>query len=192
MSPRTRCGVLGAALAGCALLPVEADSGASVLDVLALLLQSKGAAVALLVGLTVGLPYVFGLLVLAHAATRGSFAAWGLRVAASLLMVEVFVLGLALAVRGVGMAPWALAGVSGSAVLARVAAGFSERASGRSIPPMFFVRWGAVLIAASFGWLRLQFVGDPTQPGIALLATCVCAALLAAAASPPPAANSPA
>ena len=174
--------VLGLALAGCGVLPLE-PSGLSIVDLL-LAFVRRDPWMGLSLGLTLGLPYGFGLLVAAHGATRGTFGAWGLRAATSLLILEVFLLGLLLAVRGAGLAPWALAGVSGSALLARVGEALAARAASRTTPPAFFIRWGAVLVAATFGWIRLQFVGDPTMPGIAIMATCGCAALLAAASAP--------
>lgn len=181
-SASTRCGVLGALLAGCALLPLDPDSGQSVFDLVVDVVRGDLLS-GLLLGLTVGLPYVFGLLVAAHGASRGTFGAWAIRRGTELLIVEVFLLGLLIANRGQGFAPWALLGVSGSAILARVGEVFAARV--RPTPVLFFTRWGALLVAATFGWLRLQFLGGGVQPGIALTATCICAAMLAAAAGVP-------
>ncbi len=188
-SASTRCGILGALLAGCALLPVDADTGTSVLDLFVDVLRGDVLA-GLMLGFTIGLPYVFGLLVAMHGASRGTFGAWAIRSATGLLILEVFLLGLAIANRGQGIAPWALLGVSGSALLARVGEAFAART--RPTPPMFFVRWGALLVAATFGWIRLQFIGGEIRPGIAILATCFCAAMLAATAAVPKPEQSPA
>lgn len=181
-SVRRRTGVLGALLAGCVLLPVDADTGLSVFDLVLLVLRDDVVS-GLLLGLTLGLPYVFGLLVALHGLGRGRFGAWGIRGATDLLIVEVFLLGLQLAKGDHGIAPLSLLGVSGSALLARLGESFAARV--RPTPVTFFMRWGALLIAATFGWLRLQFIGGDVRPGIAITATAVCAALLAATAAVP-------
>jgi hypothetical protein len=181
-SATTRCGAVGAVLFGCCLLPLDADSGTSVFGLVMDVLRADFFS-GLMLGLTVGLPYVFGLLVLFHALTRGAFGAWGIRSAQALLIAEVFMLGLMIANRGQGIAPLALLGVSGSAMLARLGELFAARVRPTSV--MFYVRWGALLIAATFGWLRLQFVGGDVEPGIAIVATALSAAMLAAAAAVP-------
>ena len=181
-SPTTRCGAVGAMLFGCCLLPANAATGASVFDLVIDVLRADVFS-GMFLALTIGLPYVFGLLVLFHGLTRGSFGAWAIRGAQTLLIAEVFVLGLMIANRGQGIAPLALLGVSGSAMLARLGELFAARV--RPSPVMFFMRWGALLIAATFGWLRLQFVGGDVEPGIAIVATALSAAMLAAAAAVP-------
>ncbi|MCR9166133.1 MAG: hypothetical protein ACE37F_21830 [Nannocystaceae bacterium] len=181
-SATTRCGVVGALLLGCCLLPLDAESGMSAFGLFIDVLRGDVVS-GLLLGLTLGLPYLFGLLVLLRALTRGSFGAWAIASAQTLLIVEVFMLGLMIANRGEGIAPLALLGVSGSAALARLGEFFAARV--RPTPVAFFVRWGALLIAATFGWLRLQFVGGDVEPGIAIVATALSAAMLAAAAAVP-------
>ena len=181
-SVRRRAGVLGALLAGCVLLPVDPDTGLSVFDFLIRMLRDDLVS-GLLLTLTLGLPYVFGVLVAMHGLGSGRFGAWGIRSANDLLVVEVFLLGLNLANGGRGIAPYALLGVSGSAMLARLGEFFASRV--RPTPPMFFIRWGALLIAATFAWFRVQFIGGDVRPGIAITATAVCAALLAATAAVP-------
>ncbi len=181
-SATTRCGAVGALLFGCCLLPADADSGTSVFELVVDVLRADLVS-GLLLGLTIGLPYVFGLLVALHGLTRGSFAARAIHSAQTLLIAEVFMLGLMIANRGQGIAPLALLGVSGSAMLARLGELFAARTRPTSL--MFFVRWGALLIAATFGWVRLQFVGGDVEPGIAIVATALSAAMLAATAAVP-------
>lgn len=182
LSATTRCGAVGALLFGCCLLPLDSDTGSSIFGLFIDVLRADFVS-GLLLGFTVGLPYVFGLLVVFHGLTRGSFGTWAIRSAQTLLIVEVFMLGLLVANRGQGIAPLALLGVSGSAMLARVGELFAARTRPTSV--MFFVQWGALLIAATFGWLRLQCVGSDFEPGIAIVATALSAAMLAAAAAVP-------
>lgn len=181
-STSTRCGVVGGLLFFCGLLPANADSGTSVFELVLDVMRADFMS-GLFLGLTLGMPYVFGLLVLVHGLTRATFGAWAIRSAQTLLIVEVFLLGLLIANRGQGIAPLALLGVSGSAMLARLGEVFAARV--RPTPVAFFTRWGALLIAATFGWLRLQFVGGDVEPGIAIVATALSAAMLAAAAAVP-------
>ncbi len=177
------CGVLGALLFGCALLPLDDDSGFSIIDVVLLVMRDDVIA-GLLLSLTLGLPFLFGLVVAVHVATRRTFGTTALRGAAMLLLIEVTLLAMTLANQGEGIAPWALLGVSGSALLGMLGEAMRARVDGIPTAPAFHVRWGAVLIAATFGWLRLQFI-DHEPPGLAVVATCLCAALLAGAAARP-------
>lgn len=170
-------------LFGCALLPIDTDSGFSIVDVVLLVLRDDIVA-GLLIALTLGLPFGFGLLVAVHVATRRTFGAMAIRGASMLLLIEVTLLAMSIANQGEGIAPWALLGVSGSALLGMLGEAMRARVDGVPTAPAFHVRWGAVLIAATFGWLRLQFIGHE-PPGLAIIATGICAALLAGAAARP-------
>ncbi len=174
------CAAFGLALAGCAVLPIIPDSGLSVVNLVIAAIADDWLN-GLMLALTLGLPYGFGFAVAVCAGARGRFGATAVKATALLLVLEVSLLALLLAHSGEGLAPWALLGVTGTALLSVLVQDIGARTRGVPTPTSFYTRWGAVLTAATFGWLRLQFIGHE-PPGVAVIATCGCAALLAAAA----------
>lgn len=175
--PPLHVGLLGLLLFFCAALPFDPDSGTTVVSLIVRALGDDWLS-GLMLAITVGLPFGFGLSVAVHVFLRGRFGYVAIKAAAMLLLLEVSLLALLLAHEGEGLAPWALLGVSGSALLGVLTEQLQRRVHPGLTPISFYIRWGALLIAATFGWLRLQFIGNDA-PGACITATAVCAALLA-------------
>lgn len=171
--PRT-CGLLGLLLFGCILMPLDGAGSPSVLATLWMLLQHNfvyGAIFAAIV-----MPFFgFGLLVAAHVFAPRVGNVHVLRWANNTLIAELlFIVVFVSSVGSEASVPWALLGVIGSALLARLGALLTEETLG----PRFFVRWGALLIAASFTLLTLSTLRDGGSLdsfgiAVALLATAI-------------------
>ncbi len=175
------CGVFALALAGCIALPLSADTGRSVLD---LLLEAfhKDWLDGIVLGLVFGPPYAIGLCIALATFTGGRWGATLVKVPLVLLHLEVLMLALVLVHGDERRQAWGLLGFSIVMVLRLLARAARSRSTGTHATLGWLARTGGILVAGLFGWLRLQVPGPDV--GIAVSATLVTAVLMAATARP--------
>jgi hypothetical protein len=159
--------VAGAALFGCAALPITPEGESFVQLLGAAFSRDLLEGAMMLVGL--GSPFLFGLAAAGAAVAqgRGRSADYAARVALHTVLAAVhtqlMLVAFVLAWKGVGVASGALAGfalVSGVAFAwrsARDRAASDEADGGPSV--RFFLRWGASVLAGVAVWSRLQVLG---------------------------------
>ena len=176
-SPGPGAALAGLGLAATAMVPFEAG-GSSPLQVIvdAFAEHWANGVVSLLV---LGAPYLLGLTVAAAAVLRSTLGLVLVRVPVAILYAELVGLCLLVASQPEPLrARWSLIGFTVVATLSAIARVSGERRAGTGPNVAWLARWGAMLIAAAFGWLMLQ---DPPSfaeaPG--LWATFVAAVVLA-------------
>jgi hypothetical protein len=177
-----RVTLCAALLGGAACLPLGQGDGTSLAHVLWHALREDWLS-GLLFVVIMGAPHLFAWTVVAASRTGGHYFALWTRAWVVLLQTEVALIGL-FVLRSIDeasmRAPWAIVGFAAVTVVF-----FSYRLASPSVPEHrrdlgFFARWGALLIAGTFGWFELQWLGGAQAPGPWLHATLAAAFALAA------------
>jgi hypothetical protein len=171
--------MFGLALAGSVALPFHPDSGRSLLDAL-LEAFGRGWFDGSMTALVVLPPYAIGLFVAMATFTGGRRGATLVKVPLVLLQLEALLLALMLLDANAGRATLAFLGFTIVMALRLLARAAASRSRGTHASLGWLARTGGLLVAGTFGWLRLQASGD--EIGIAISATMITAALMAATA----------
>lgn len=178
-----RVTLAAALLGGAAWLPMTQEDSTSLARVLWQALREDWLS-GLLFTVVFGAPHLFALTVVAASRTGGRYLALWARGWVVLLQTQVVLIAL-IVLRSMDearlRAPWAIIGFATVTVLF-----FSYRLASPSVPEHrrdlgFVARWGALLVAGTFGWFELQWLGGSEAPGPWLHATLATAFALAAA-----------
>lgn len=170
-------------LGGAAWLPLAQDDSPSLARVLLEALREDWFS-GVLFTVIFGAPHLFALTVVAASRTGGRYLALWARAWVVLLQTQVVLIAL-MVLRSMNesslRAPWAIIGFAAVTV-----SFFSYRLASSRVPEHrrdlgFVARWGALLIAGTFGWFELQWLGGSEAPGPWLHATLAAAFVLAAA-----------
>lgn len=177
------CALLGILLFGCLFVPLSPRDGS--LAALLWLLIRYAWQVGAVVAAVVVPPFAFGLLVALHVLAPKRVCTRVLRWTNNVLIADLAFVAVILSFANKDfLAPWALLGVVGAALVGRLGMFLTSA----PLTPRFLVRWGALLVCSVLTWTRLQLVGsEPTDYVIAIAA--VLAAGLVFACRPDPTAQ---
>jgi len=175
-----RVGLCGAGLVGCASLPATPD-GACLLE-----LVREAFAIDALQGLLMvlgfGSPVLFGAVVTAATfGLPGPLGRTAVRVPLALMHAHLVLVTIVVAARTDAIAALPMLGFAVVSALLYITHVAATSAGGDGSGPTlaWSVRWGAMLIAATATWARLQWLGG-VQVGIAFDVAAICSALIVA------------
>lgn len=177
-----RVTLMAAALGAAIWLPLSPEDDATLARVI-LEMMGRDWLQGLLFAVVFGAPHGFGFAAMWATRRGGPYGAALVRAWVALLQTEIVLVALVV-LHATGeadvRAPLAIVGFAAVSLVF-----FVHRVASPSVPDHrrdvgFFVRWGAVLTAAMFGWFELQWLGGGAAPGLWLHGTLAAAFGLAA------------